>query len=324
MTKNINPLVIILIIIASFTITSCNEKNNRTLNYSKSENWILNPKSITKEVDVFYVYPTVIRGTENLNLDLNDEAQKNAAEKNSLEQIGVFAKTCNMFAPYYQQVSLDVLTMSEDTLNKYFAIGHKDVVDAFNFYLKNLNNGRPFFIAGHSQGSMNLIELMKEQFHDQELNNKLVAAYLIGYSVTDDDLEKHPWLKIAKSETDHGVIITYNTQSEYAKGSPVLLEGANCVNPLNWSTSSKIAEKDLNLGAVFFDESGNIDSIVPHFTHAWIDKNGALVAGDVDIDEYSGPSFPKGVFHKNDYNFFYKNLEQNIGVRAESYLNKKK
>ena len=69
---------------------------------------------------------------------------------------------------------------------------------------------------------------------------------------------------------------------------------------------------------------GNIDSIVPYFTNAWIDDNGALVAGNIDVNKYSGPSFPKGVFHKNDYNFFYKNLEQNIGVRAEYYLNKKK
>ena len=84
--------------------------------------------------------------------------------------------------------------------------------------------GAPFFIAGHSQGSLNLLEVMKEQFHDQKLNSKLVAAYLIGYSVTDDDLEQYPWLKIAKSENDLGVIITYNTQSVDAKDSPVLLK----------------------------------------------------------------------------------------------------
>ena len=80
MIKKIIPLVILLLIIASFTITSCNKNNSGTLNYSKSENWILNPETISKEVDVFYVYPTVIRGTKNLNLNLNDEAQRNTAE----------------------------------------------------------------------------------------------------------------------------------------------------------------------------------------------------------------------------------------------------
>jgi hypothetical protein len=323
--KNANPLYAILFLIVLTLFTSCDEKQNtnETTKYSDSDNWILNPDSISKEVDVFYVYPTVIRGTENLIMDLNNKAQRNVARINTMEQIGVFANTCNMFAPYYRQVSLDVLTMPEDTLNKYFAFGHEDVIEAFNYYLNNLNNGRPFFIAGHSQGSMNLIELMKKQFNNTEISNKLIAAYLIGYSVTDEDLEKYPWMKIAKSENDNGVIITYNTQSADAIGSPVLLEGANCVNPLSWTRSSEIADNKLNLGAAFFSETGNLDSIVPHFTNAWIDENGALVAGNVDVNEYSGPAFPKGVYHKNDYNFFYKNLEQNIGVRVDCYLRRK-
>ena len=145
---------------------------------------------------------------------------------------------------------------------------------------------------------MILIDMMKKMFDQPELQERLVAAYLIGYSVTSDDLANHPWMKLAQRTDDVGVIITYNTQSENATGSPVLLPGAQCVNPLNWTTSSEIAPKELNLGALFFNDAGEIDSIVPQFTSAWINEKGALVAPIPTIDLYSGGSFPRGIYHK--------------------------
>jgi hypothetical protein len=57
---------------------------------------------------------------------------------------------------------------------------------AFNYYIDNLNQGRPFILAGHSQGTMALIDLIKNRFgNDPELRDRLVAAYFIGYTVTD-------------------------------------------------------------------------------------------------------------------------------------------
>ena len=290
--------------------------------YENTYYWISSPVKPEKPVDVFYVYPTIFGGTGEMSMNLSDELLRAKASKVAGEQGGVYTESCNLFAPYYRQMALDVLAMSDDTLNKYIAIGYADVKKAFIYYLENLNDGRPFILAGHSQGTMILIELMKELFGKPELMQKLVAAYLIGYSVTPDDLGRCPWMKIAENANDIGVIITYNTQSQDAVGSPVLLPGAQCVNPLNWTISQDVASREMNLGAVFFSDAGAVDSIVPHFTDAWVDGQGALVAGIPDPDLYSGGTFPRGVFHKYDYNFFYNNLKQNVENRVHAFLNK--
>jgi len=169
---------------------------------------------------------------------------------------------------------------------------------------------------------MLLIQLVKDKFKKTELMDKLVAAYIIGYSVTDNDLTQYDCLKIAESADDIGVIITYNTQSELATGSPVLLPNANCVNPHNWKNTSEYAPKEMNLGAVFFKDNGDIDSIVPQYTDAWIDDNGALVAGSPNSDSINVGSFPKGVYHVYDYSFFFNNLIENVGVRTNAYKQK--
>ena len=322
---------ITLLIVLAGLFTSCNNKSEveptpeitQEPNYSDSTNWASFPKTIEKDVDVFYVYPTLFGGTDEMNMDITDNNMRSLVQAVLPKQAAVFNSSCNIYAPYYRQMSMDGLTMEPEELNTYFSIGLADVEKAFDYYIDNLNDGRPFIIAGHSQGSMVLIQLMKDKFNNPELMNKLVAAYIIGYSVTDDDLAQNAWMKIAESADDIGKIITYNTQSEFATGSPVLLPNANCVNPLNWTNTSVPAPKEMNLGAVFFKSNGDIDSTVNHFTDARIDGNGALVVGDADTNIYSIPSWPTGIYHIYDYSFFFNNLIENVGVRTDAYLNKK-
>jgi len=315
----------IIFVAISIIVISCDDdyvqyQDNKP-DYSSIYYWAYCPSQIEKNVDVFYVYPTLFGGRENNNMDITDTKMRSLVQAVIPKQAGVFVDYCNVFVPYYRQMSLDGLTMDEEQRNQYFSIGLTDVEQAFDFYINNLNNGRPFIIAGHSQGSQVIIELMKSKFGDDEVFHKLVAAYIIGYSVTDEDLAECEWLKIAEAEDDIGVIITYNTQSESATGSPVLLPNANCVNPLNWKTTSEYAQKELNLGAVFFKGNGEIDSIVGQFTDAWIDDNGALVTGTPNVNAYSSDIFPIGVYHMYDYSFFFNNLKENVGVRIETYFN---
>lgn len=319
---------IYLIISLSIVFLSCKkEKHSKTaasLDYSKSYYWASLPIETNKNVDVFFVHPTIFGGTEEMNMDITNDDLRLRVQSVLLKQASIFSKHCNIYTPYYKQMSFDGLSLNPKERNRYFSIGMEDIEQAFDYYINHLNKGRPFILAGHSQGSQILINLMKLKFHDPKLMKKLIAAYLIGYSVTNNDITEANYLKIAKSANDTGVIITYNTQSEGALDSPVLLPHAKCVNPLNWKNNSEYASKELNLGAIFFKENGDIDSIVPQFTDAWIDKNGALVVNTPKIETYSTPNFPKGVYHKYDYSFFYKNLEKNVDERIKAYSNKTK
>ncbi len=323
MTDQIRLLVLIGIM---FVFYACDRKTSgptEPLNYSKPENWLQLPsEGLLHDVDVFYVYPTVYLEHQPGWMDVNDQALRDAATGVLRVQGGVFTGSANLFAPMYRQVSIGVLDLPEEEFTSYISAAYEDVKDAFEYYLENLNQDRPFILAGHSQGSEMILELMKDKFADEALQKQLVAAYIIGYSVTKEDTDLHPWMRIAQSDRDVGVIITYNTQSADAAGSPVLLPGAHCVNPLNWTTAGIYAADSLNLGAVFFNRDHKMINEIPAFTGARIDKQGALVVDGPDPDDFFNPDhpvFPRGVYHAFDYNFFYRNLEENVALRIKHF-----
>ncbi len=302
------------------------------LDYTDSFCWLSRPDVPAKKVDVFYVYPTIYVEKDPLNMDISDAGLRRNAAGLLTAQAGVYAESANVFAPFYRQQSaatqsMEVKNGGRDAYeDPAFKLGCRDVETAFMYYLEQLNSGRPFILAGHSQGSMVVLELLRKFLGDSELKKQLVAAYAIGYSLTVADLEKYPHLSLAQREDDTGVIITYNTQGEGATGSPVLLDGAVGINPLNWRTDAVSASSDLNLGAVFFrDSTGEVLEKVADFCGAYLDTaRGVLVVNDlkatniVDLNKLG--RWPERVYHRYDYAFFYNNLKRNVARRVESYF----
>ncbi len=309
------------------SLTACwqqafvSSQNNSQTDYKQQESWISKPDTPAKQVDVFYIYPTVFSSDSMLNMDIKDPEMQELVMATYRKQIGVYSDTCNVYAPYYQQMSMYVL--NSDTIDEtpYLEIAFEDVKNAFMHYMQYENTeNRPFALAGHSQGSEMLLKLMKDSIFSTFPEKQLVAAYLIGYSVTQDDLDTYN-LKMAQNESDTGVIISYNTQSAPNLDSPVLTEGARCVNPLIWTTTDSFASSTYNLGAVFINDNGGIDSIVPEFTDAQIDlPTGALIVTDSNTYGLPTGSFDPGVYHKYDYTFFYLNLKENVNKRVGTVL----
>ena len=90
------------------------------------------------------------------------------------------------------------------------AIAMDDVRDAFRWYLDNCHAaGKPIVLFGYSQGAQLVKNLLVEFGQDERLSGSLAAAYVIGESVTQADLDASPWLKMAQGETDTGVIVSY-------------------------------------------------------------------------------------------------------------------
>ncbi len=292
--------------------------------YSQQDSWASKPESTTHPVDVFYVFPTIYSERSPLNMDImNRPDLQTKVQGLMVAQAGVYSRSGNLFAPYYRQTSFVALNPDEDMYeNEYFRIGADDVAAAFDYYLENLNQGRPFILASHSQGSLVMIDLIRHRLSDPELQKKLVAAYLIGYSVMPDDFKNYPWMRSATGADDTGVVVSYNTQTPSATGSPVLIDGAFCINPLNWRTDGTPAGKELNKGAVFFEDfTGALIKEVPQYTGAKVNTDtGALETVPPDYDELKLGHFPEGVLHKFDYAFWYRNLQDNVAQRIDSYL----
>src|SRR4029434_818315 len=150
------------------TVISANGKLAR-------EQWAANPKA---PIDCFYVYPTV-------SLDPTPNSDMVAGEE-ELSVVRVqaarFGSQCRVFAPLYRQVTLAALrsVLAGRNANVDRNLAYNDVLDAWNYYLKNDNQGRGIVLIGHSQGSMVLTELIKREIDGKPIQKQLISALLLG------------------------------------------------------------------------------------------------------------------------------------------------
>ena len=310
--------------------------------YSKAECWYKIPE-ITKDVDTFYVYATeYILGSlqegapEYATLE-NAEMLQGVAEEYQLHAT-TFEASTNLFLPYYRQAGMPVMNKAwKETGNCEAAVSgmpYGDITTALDYYFENYNGGRPFIIAGHSQGSCIIKLVLKNYFKEHtDYYKRMVAAYVIGYSVTADELEAYPYLKFATGETDTGVIISYNTEgpknAEQNAKTAVLLPNAISINPLNWKRDEAYASVGENLGSlVVNEETGELEigdmgadaqvnlarGVVVTNAKAYpMDEESAKVA-----TEYFGPDGR----HGEDYAYYYSNIKDNVAKRVAAYQSK--
>ena len=119
----------------------------------------------------------------------------------------------------------------------------QDVKAAFDFFMSKRNAGRPFILAGFSQGGKSVVELLKTL--DEDTRRRMVAAYVMGYKVTPEDVASHPYIRAAADSTDTGVVICYNSVSDVKYTKPVVAApNTMCINPVNWRTDATPAVLD--------------------------------------------------------------------------------
>lgn len=317
--------LILLLLTFFFCLSGC-EATDPKIDYGHVENWSYLETSSQKPADVFFICPTVYAGApDSFNMSMDDKETKSDFLGATNMQKGIYDGECRFFAPYYRQAGLNAYTLSEKEREPYLALAYQDVKAAFDYYLDHYNDGRPLVLAGFSQGADLTIRLLKDCFSNEELQNRLVACYAIGWRITEDELANYPHLRVASGEDDTGVIISFNSEAEGITDSLLIPAGTKTlsINPLNWKTDSTPAGKELNQGACFTQYSGNIETEIPHLTGAYIDpERGALKITDVIPEDYPPQLsiFESGVYHLYDYQFFYRNLQENVDVRVNSYL----
>lgn len=326
MTKKILfPAALLVFLIA---LAGCGTESQSVSLYENSDNWVYLETAETAAADVFFICPTVYGGTDDsYNMSLEDTASKEAFAGATNMEKGIYDEDARFFAPYYRQAGLNVYELPPEEREAYLSLAYEDIKEAFTYYLEHYNQGRPIVLAGFSQGADMSIRLLKDCFAREEVNDLLVACYAIGWRITEEELEECPHLRFAAGETDTGVIISFNSEAESVTDSLMIPAGTRtlAINPLNWKTDSTPASREENAGACFTDYSGSIVTEIPHLTGAYIDpQRGALKVPDVSPQEYPPvlSIFSDGIYHLYDYQFFYRNLQENVGVRIDAYLSR--
>jgi len=233
----IYPLAVIVILL-TFSYgcqNSVTSPQYNSIDYSDSSHWLSLPNTVYN-VDVFYLYPTACK-TKNINIpeicEIDDPNMLQGARSDFERQATAFSTTCNIYAPYYRQDNSSAV----DRLNIIAGIPTADGIAAFDYYIKHYNNGRPFIMAGHSQGANVLNNLLADYMKkNPEVYARMIAAYVIGFPVTAQYLAQNPHLKFANGPDDTGVIISYNTETVDVNEPNPVLSGliGTVINPINW------------------------------------------------------------------------------------------
>ncbi len=307
-----------------------NNNNNKTIakaqpiDYSDENNWAYYAVGDDKPADLFLVCPAVDKNDE-YNMSMDDDKMKAHFIGALNTERGIYEGSTRMYAPFYRQAALKVYGLDSFEQEPYLASAYKDVSDAFSYYLEHENDGRPIVLAGFSQGSYMCYRLLEEYFADNDLADRLVAVYAIGWPCTRELVEKYPQIKPATGATDTGVVISFDCEAPDVAQTLVTPEGtrAYTINPLNWKTDSTPASKEENLGACFTDYSGQIIKAQRNLCGCYIDEDrGVVKVTDIDPSDYPPviPNLPDGAYHVYDYQFFYKNLQQNVQDRINAYI----
>jgi hypothetical protein len=315
------------------------------IDYSNSQNWLALPSSTDKAVDVFYVYPTeYVAGPNGPIISTIDDPNMVAGAQNAFGlQATAFAAVGNIYAPYYRQTDASYalsLPTIDDVYNVVGGIPEADVTAAFDYYIRHHNHGRPFVLASHSQGSAAVALLLKNYMRDNPLvYAKMIAAYAIGWSFTQDYFNQNRHLRFALGPDDTGVIISYNTQGPGFVGkNPVVFPGAMAINPITWTRTQGLATAGQNLGSLLLEPDGQVVLPAQPGVMDFADAQVAPINPTTSqIDPTSSTSvvlchtvdpaalvtnsvFTAGIYHIYDYPFYYNDIAANAANRVHRFL----
>ncbi|MBK5264963.1 MAG: DUF3089 domain-containing protein [Alphaproteobacteria bacterium] len=293
------------------------------------------PKGVAANHDghaaIFFIHPTSYRERSQWNAPLNDEESAYYAKLFIKGQASAFNGAGEVWAPRYRQATFGAfLTIKNDAQNAIDA-AYRDVASAFAYFLSQ-NPNRPIILAAHSQGSLHLMRLMKEEVAGTPLAHRIVAAYIIGWPVSlQSDLpalglpaciKKDQancilgWQSFAEPADTSIVRSVYDTSlgltGQPRKGTRML-----CTNPLTGAPDSAAAART-NLGTLSLRDAMNETALVPGAIPARCDRQGFLLIGPPP--ELGPFVLPGNNYHVYDYGLFWANIRADANERLKIFL----
>jgi hypothetical protein len=327
------PYIVFILLIFCFqsclpSRTFSHAKHPAVPDYSDEYNWVALPwrfdaadcvpqgcptpdRQDSAAVDVFYVYPTAyIIGTK-WNAKISNPRIIGRVGTITESQASVYNNIGKVYAPLYRQAILKSF-FNKKSGPLALDLAYSDVKRAFDYYMAHWNNGRPFILAGHSQGSNHLIRLLKEEIDSKEIQKQLVAAYLIGMPVSDTTFKS---IKQAQTETQVNGYVSWNTFKYGTRLKPSdYFSGGTCTNPLSWKSDTTLVPASLNPGGAPL-KLNRIDQALCgakiNNGILWVQK--PIKKGYIRL----GKSY-----HLCDYSLFYLSIRNNAKARTDSYFKK--
>ena len=315
--------------------------------YGKAEAWVARPdlkddparwtppgiaRGSAQTVAVFYVHPTTYLARDRWNGPLDDKDANDRLRLFVSSQASAFNGIGAIWAPRYRAATFGSFLTDQKSATQAIDFAYADVLRAFDTFVAAQPADRPIILAGHSQGSLHLMRLMRDRIAGKPIANRIVAAYLVGWpiSVTADLPAMGlpgcttaaeagcvlDWQSFAEPADPHLIVEVYERTRGLTgasrKGTPML-----CVNPLTGAPKG-VAPASANLGAIVPQQGLGGGDLVPAKTGARCDASGFLLIGR-DPGGYDGYIMPGQNFHVFDYALFWANIRADAARRLAGF-----
>jgi hypothetical protein len=276
-------------------------------------------------------------------------------------QASVFEDTCNVWCPRYNQVGMLSLGVPSPTASKeklaafkeHIDLSIKDLADAFmNFLAERVDKTRPFFIFGHSQGSIIMTKVIKDCLVGHDQAGCFVAAYLAGGYIPLDIIPVLGGdLHVSTGPEDTNCIMSWDSRTTDVWKPEALNEGSLALWPhsLYWVVFDKYCDEPKDPdpkskhrvqvsplswcaepGGEYFgahhyeqkepemptDAAAWAQAVKPDTHCLWVMQPAKKKGGFM---ENAGPAAGEGNLHPADVTLWYYNIKQNIPQRLAAW-----
>jgi hypothetical protein len=284
---------------------------------------------------VFFVHPTSYLTRAAWNAPLDDSTSADLARTFIRGQASAFNGVGVIWAPRYRQATFGSFLTTKAEAQEALDAAYGDVALAFDAFVEQAPKDRPIILAGHSQGALHLMRLLREKVAGKPLAARIVAAYVIGWPVSVETDIKAMGLPACATADQSGCILSWQSFAEPADtkqitdvydattgfdGRPRRGTAMLCTNPLT-GTPDTAADAKANLGAVIPTGDLKDGSLQVGTIPARCDARGFLMIGapPPDIKSYV---LPGNNYHVFDYSLFWSNIRADAARRLAGFAAK--
>lgn len=319
--------------------------------YTRAEAWAARPETdngakmqpanldgaAPLDVDVFFIHPTTYLNNNGWNAAIDEETSADTVDEAIMKgQASAFNAAGHIYAPRYRQATLGAFLAADQNAFQAFVTAYNDVRDAFDQFIQDRDGNRPFIIAGHSQGALHGLALLRDRIANGPLKEQMVAAYLIGWPVSVEADLKAMGLAPCEDASGTGCVLSWQSFAPDGDASEILTAynslpgvlGAPragtemlCTNPLSWLRVSTPVNAAENPGAVAYPEdTGALGEITPEFVGARCGDDGILYLSDAPGAPFDTYLMPGNNYHVYDISLFYMSIANNARLRAQAFI----
>ena len=284
-----------------------------------------------KKAAVFFVHPTSFLKKDRWNAALDDDESQARARIFLRGQASAFNAIGDVWAPRYRQATLGAFLTTKPQGQQALDAAYQDVLAAFDYFVAEIPGDQPIILAGHSQGSLHLTNLLKDRVAGTPLANRVVAAYVVGWPVSVDtdipemglDICEAPdqtrcvmaWQSFAEP-ADYGRIVKVYDMTIGFNGEPRKETKLLCSNPINGDVNSSAAAS-ANLGTLVPNDDLSEASLTVGSVPAKCDARGFLLIGEPP--EMGPYALPGNNYHVYDYSLFWANVRADARRRMVAF-----